>query len=195
MLGLKIRDCKECGKEFRSYNVNPTFCSLVCRGINNRHDVSFEEIIALYEQGKSQSEVADELGTTQKVIWTRMKENGYSARVAAKRNQYGENNDYWKGGRVRHSSGYTYVKRKGHPRVLERGDYVLEHILVGEEVIGRYLKEGEIIHHINGVRDDNQPDNLFITNHADHMRMHNDGTSYLVTSNLEEYRKAEMCID
>jgi hypothetical protein len=37
---------------------------------------------------------------------------------------------------------------------------VFEHILVMEERIGRHLLPSETVHHINGVRDDNRPENL-----------------------------------
>lgn len=41
-----------------------------------------------------------------------------------------------------------------------RGEYVFEHILVVERRIGRHLLEGENVHHINGVKDDNRSENL-----------------------------------
>lgn len=190
--GLKVRICKTCGEEFSSYNPNPKYCSLKCKAEDYKHEVPIDRMIQLYESGLTQEEVAKELGTTQKVIWKRMKEIGYKARVAAKRNQRKENNDYWRGGRTRHSNGYVYVKQKGHPRALKAGDYVLEHILVAEKVIGRYLRPDEIVHHINGIKDDNRPENLYITNLAEHTRMHNDGVSHLVTSNLDNYKTEEI---
>ena len=46
-----------------------------------------------------------------------------------------------------------------HPRA-DKGRYVFEHVLVMEEMLGRYLLPGENVHHRNGVKDDNRPENL-----------------------------------
>lgn len=75
-----------------------------------------------------------------------------------------ERNHHWKGGRTKHSGGYIQVTAPEHPRVKARKSktnlYIMEHILVMEEKIGRYLEPHENVHHINGQKEDNRPENL-----------------------------------
>lgn len=55
--------------------------------------------------------------------------------------------------------GYMMIFSPEHPRA-DKGKYVFEHVLVMEQILGRYLLPGENVHHRNGVRDDNRPENL-----------------------------------
>ncbi len=77
----------------------------------------------------------------------------------------------WRGGRTR-LKGYVRVMAHEHPHADGDG-YVLEHRLVMEGIIGRYLEPREIVHHKNLIRDDNEPENLQLcANDAEHRRVH-----------------------
>lgn len=57
--------------------------------------------------------------------------------------------------------GYVRRRVENHPFSDKRG-YVSEHRLVMEAHIKRFLKPDEVVHHINGIRDDNRIENLEI---------------------------------
>jgi len=69
-------------------------------------------------------------------------------------------------------AGYAKVLCPEHHRANAKG-YVLEHILVMEEMIGRRLTDDETVHHKNGVRYDNRPENLelWASNHPSGQRV------------------------
>ncbi len=67
---------------------------------------------------------------------------------------------------------YKDIYVKYHPKRRGNG-CVSEHILVAEEKLGRYLFDGEYVHHVDEDKSNNSPENLmvFCTN-ADHTRFH-----------------------
>ena len=71
------------------------------------------------------------------------------------------------GSRRKDHNGYWLVKvREGG------GRWEKEHVLVAEGELGRKLAPDEHVHHINGVKVDNRPQNLVVLTKSQHARAH-----------------------
>lgn len=90
---------------------------------------------------------------------------------AIKLSQKGCDNGNWKGGRVQKSRGYILIWNPTHHRA-DTGGYVTEHTLVVEKKLDRLLRNGEIIHHINGDKNDNCHENLRVMTQSQHRKIH-----------------------
>lgn len=83
----------------------------------------------------------------------------------------GEKHHNWKGGRVPIGI-YILIYQPTHPYKTQLG-YVLEHRLVMEKAIGRYLKPKERVHHIDFDGNNNVIDNLHLfPDIKDHQNYH-----------------------
>jgi hypothetical protein len=102
----------------------------------------------------------------------------------------GKGNPNWKGGKTYHKAGYAMIRVKNHPRASHNSGYVFEHILVMEKHLGRYLTQGETVHHKNNVKDDNRIENLelWCTNHPSGSRVED-----LVRWAKKILRKYDLC--
>lgn len=72
---------------------------------------------------------------------------------------------------VVYNEGRAYLLLHGHHLADKKG-YVLRYRLVAEESIGRRLLPGEVVHHINGIKDDDRPENLRVMTLSEHASLH-----------------------
>jgi len=78
----------------------------------------------------------------------------------------------WKGGKLAEKRGYIFIWKPYHPLANKDG-YIFEHRLVMEKKLGRFLTKKEVVHHINGIKNDNRPENLQIfINSGYHLNHH-----------------------
>ena len=128
--------------------------------------IDFEDVAELYwRREMTVAEVANELGVKPNTLRDRMKQVGFPVRTKREYVQLmkrkgrlsttwtGSRNIKWKGGTPKDGSGYVMVwtgERK----------YVRRSHLVWEQSRGRKLPEGWVVHHINGVKDDDKPENV-----------------------------------
>lgn len=76
----------------------------------------------------------------------------------------------WKGGIIKRD-GYFYIMEKGNGNGDKYG-YVKKCNLPAQKVLGRELKIREVVHHINGKRDDDRNCNLLICSDSYHKYLH-----------------------
>lgn len=74
----------------------------------------------------------------------------------------------------KHKNGYKLVCIPEHPRAGKDG-CVMEHRLVMEKYLGRFLETNEVVHHINGIKNDNRIENLELMLHGEHTVHHHVG--------------------
>ena len=67
--------------------------------------------------------------------------------------------------------GYIYLYKPDHPNAYAGGT-IMEHRWIMSQHLGRPLTKDELVHHINGDRQDNRIENLELTNRSEHKRIH-----------------------
>lgn len=152
-------------------------------GINRRKRTSRHALLndkvwlrrAYVEDERTISSLAKEIGCTVGPVRDALRALGIETRgsriVANRCKRIGKDAGNWRGGRRHSTSGYIYVYHPDHIYATKAG-YVMEHRLIMEEVVGRVLEPGEIVHHINGKKDDNRIENLELKTNGTHISEH-----------------------
>lgn len=160
-----------------------------------------EQIAAWVAEGKTMRWIAEQIGTCDQQISRLCRANNIPVHRRGPRP--GPGNSGWKGGRKIDPDGYVLVWVENHPharrpskRVGQSG-YVLEHRLVMEAHLGRYLRPDEVVHHRNGVNDDNRIENLEVyASNAEHLaselagkrpKWSDDGRARIVTATARRH--------
>lgn len=145
--------------------------------INNRNKVHIHRIEAMYcayRWGLTFEMIGDIFGKTGSTILYHFKKHDLPRRennCNAKFREYsGDKNGNWRGGRRIDQEGYVHIYAPNHLRASS--GVVREHVLVMEKIIGRFLVDGEVVHHINGNKQDNHPRNLVVMQRGSHASLH-----------------------
>lgn len=151
--------CKSCGKTFERDRTdrNNHFCSRDCWYVwEKQHSRSVE--ITCSNCGKLFRQYPSNL---------RVYQHKYSRVFCSHKCRWemyrGEKHPLFKG-RQKNPAGYWLIRQELVPEeyksMVTRGKRVLEHRLVVAQHLGRPLQSWEVVHHKNGVKDDNRIENL-----------------------------------
>lgn len=96
----------------------------------------------------------------------------FCSRVCANAGRSGAGHPAWQGGRHRRTDGYVDVNlslvASEFRGMTHDGRRVMEHRLVMAQHLGRPLEPWEVVHHVNGQRDDNRIENLELHGQHEH---------------------------
>lgn len=119
----------------------------------------YADACVLYLSGLSTTQVARQLGSTGPTVLRALAHYGLEPRSISDAKSLRSR------GNRRVDSGYVTVSVGKYRRKKE-------HVLIAEGVLGRELRPGEIVHHINENKLDNRNENLLICTNSYHIALH-----------------------
>ena len=123
-----------------------------------------------YEELRSMNKVANYFGVSKKLILNCM--NKFNLPRYQRPPKKIKPPDTYHKGYITTWNGYKKVKApKDHPYKDKKG-YIMEHRLVMENYLGRYLERFEEVHHINYIKTDNRIENLQLVTKTEHRKIH-----------------------
>jgi hypothetical protein len=133
---IPSRNCEFCGVLIEKPRKNQQYCSRECRSRAPRTGKIRYECLRCGAE-----------------FWRYPSQGGkYCSFSCEGKSRVGPLSSQWKGGRIMRQ-GYVMLRQAG-------GKYKFEHRIVMEQILGRPMEPHETVHHKNGIRDDNRPENL-----------------------------------
>jgi hypothetical protein len=98
----------------------------------------------------------------------------FCSRDCYRENAIGPGNANWRGGEIGDGRGRVMVYAPNHPNAnLYGGTHIFRYRLVASRILGRPLRDDEVVHHINGDSSDDRPENLCVISQSEHAKLHN----------------------
>ena len=183
-----VLQCKICGASFKvpqCRSKTAEYCGKSCAVIGRAMAMSLPKVaITCKECGKVFYD--HQCHAHKRVFCSRACMESNKAHKAGKSYRFtGSSNPMWAGGISKHSDGYIYKYAPDHP--FSSNGYVFEHRLAAEDNLRstdpesvflvrlgdrKYLRPEISVHHIDGDKTNNSPDNLLVVTNSEHQKIH-----------------------
>lgn len=137
--------------------------------------MTYEYLCELERSGKSEAEIASDIGMSRYGLYKLRKRNGWSK--VCGRSDKGKARVDPELSRLKRNAYMREYQRKNRQKIWRKhvrdgGRVVTRARLIVERVLGRPLRRGEVVHHIDGDQTNDVKSNLLVCDRSYHMFLH-----------------------
>ena len=148
-------------------------------GTNPAREVMTEEYLTreYVDKNRSQTSIAQELNCSITLVREMLLKYGIEINKEKNHSFISSANNKF-GTYITQDKDYLLIYSPNHPKANSRG-YVRLHVILAEYYFDTTIEDGEVVHHVNGDRQDNRKENLVIMTKEEHDRLHREQRSKL----------------